>query len=89
MAYDTQNLDWYIYQDGELVAESFTRGYGSFIDVQDGYFVIGRSHVYRPRKMPYAQEAPRLDYSTATIDDLIFYDRLLSQAEVKSIYQNP
>ena len=56
-------------------------GWGSYFFDTDGYFVIGRSYTLTG-----------IHSNTVTIDDLMFFDRALSQEEIQSVkatYQNP
>ena len=81
LVYDKVNLDWIVYQDGEVVSQVSASGWGSYFFDTDGYFVIGRSHTLTG-----------IHSSTVAIDDLMFYDRVLNQEEmqgVKATYQNP
>ena len=81
LVYDKVNLDWVVYQDGKVVSQVVASGWGSYFFDTDGYFVIGRSYILTG-----------IHSSSVTIDDLMFFDRVLSQEEiqgVKAIYQNP
>ena len=74
LVFNARSLEMIGYQNGTEVARDDDLDTGEEIYEDDGRFVIGKHYA------GYNE-----DFSSVTVDDLMFYDRPLSEEEIRAI----